>query len=174
MLRTNTCGELTPAAAGKHVTLAGWVHRRRDLGGLTFIDLRDRWGITQIVAKSGDAVHDALGDVRNEWVLQITGTVRERSAETVNQKLPTGGIEVAAETVTVRLTLHADVLQVRIADDGRGFELEAALTRARRTNHLGLESLMERVDAAGGTVQITTAPGAGTVADIALPLWPDD
>jgi aspartyl-tRNA synthetase len=101
MLRTNTCGELTPAAAGKHVTLAGWVHRRRDLGGLTFIDLRDRWGITQIVAKSGDAVHDALGDVRNEWVLQVTGTVRERSAETVNHKLPTGGIEVAAETVTV-------------------------------------------------------------------------
>lgn len=101
MLRTNTCGELTPAAAGKQVTLAGWVHRRRDLGGLTFIDLRDRWGITQIVAKSGDAAHDALGDVRSEWVLQVTGTVRERSAETVNQKLPTGGIEVAAESVTV-------------------------------------------------------------------------
>src|SRR2546423_383880 len=101
MLRTHTCGDLTPAAAGTQVTLAGWVHRRRDLGGLTFIDLRDRWGITPSVAKSGDAVHDALGDVRNEWVLQITGTVRERSAETVNQKLPTGGIEVAAETVTV-------------------------------------------------------------------------
>jgi aspartyl-tRNA synthetase len=101
MLRTHTCGELTSAAAGKQVTLAGWVHRRRDLGGLTFIDLRDRWGITQIVAKSGDAVHDALGDVRNEWVLQVTGTVRARSAETVNQKLPTGGIEVAAEAVTV-------------------------------------------------------------------------
>jgi len=101
MLRTNTCGELTPAAAGKRVTLAGWVHRRRDLGGLTFIDLRDRWGITQIVAKSGDPAHDALGDVRNEWVIQVSGRVRERSAETVNQKLPTGGIEVAAETVTV-------------------------------------------------------------------------
>ena len=101
MLRTHTCGELTAAAAGKQVTLAGWVHRRRDLGGLTFIDLRDRYGITQIVAKSGEPAHDALGDVRNEWVLQVTGTVRERSAETVNQKLPTGGIEVAAETVTV-------------------------------------------------------------------------
>src|SRR5207237_8434959 len=57
--------------------------------------------ITQSVAKSGDAAHDALGHVRNEWVLQVTGTVRERSAETVNQKLPTGSIEVAAETVTV-------------------------------------------------------------------------
>ena len=101
MLRTHTCGELVPAAAGKHVTLAGWVHRRRDLGGLTFIDLRDRWGITQIVAKAGDPAHDALGDVRNEWVLQVSGTVRERAAGTVNQKLPTGGIEVAAESVTV-------------------------------------------------------------------------
>jgi len=101
MLRTHTCGELTAAAAGKHVTLTGWVHRRRDLGGLTFIDLRDRWGITQIVAKSGDPAHDALGDVRNEWVLQVGGTVRERSAGTANPKLPTGGIEVAAETVTV-------------------------------------------------------------------------
>src|SRR2546430_15395536 len=100
MLRTHTCGELTPAAAGTEVTLAGWVHRRRDLGGLTFIDLRDRWGITQIVAKTGDAAHDALGDVRNEGVLQVTGTVRERPAETGNQKPSTGSIEAAAGTVT--------------------------------------------------------------------------
>ena len=101
MLRTHTCGELTPAAAGKQVTLAGWVHRRRDLGGLTFIDLRDRYGITQIVAKSGEPAHDALGAVRNEWVIQVHGTVRQRSAETVNPKLPTGGIEVAAQSVIV-------------------------------------------------------------------------
>ncbi|MEA2662580.1 MAG: aspartyl-tRNA synthetase, partial [Chloroflexota bacterium] len=101
MLRTNTCGELTAAAAGTTVTLAGWVHRRRDLGGLTFIDLRDRWGITQVVAKAGDPAHDALGAVRNEWVIRVTGTVRERSAETANAKLPTGGIEVAATAVEV-------------------------------------------------------------------------
>ncbi|MEP7003161.1 MAG: aspartate--tRNA ligase [Chloroflexota bacterium] len=101
MLRTHTCGELTPAAAGKTVTLAGWVNRRRDLGGLTFIDLRDRYGITQIVAKAGEPAHDALGAVRSEWVIKVTGTVRERSNETVNQKLPTGGIEVAATTVEV-------------------------------------------------------------------------
>ena len=101
MLRTHTCGELTPAAAGKTVTLAGWVNRRRDLGGLTFIDLRDRYGITQIVAKAGDPAHDALGDVRSEWVIRVSGTVRERSAETVNPKLPTGGIEIAAAAVEV-------------------------------------------------------------------------
>src|SRR5260221_1609226 len=94
MLRTHTCGELLPAAAGKTVTLAGWVHRRRDLGGLTFIDLRDRYGITQIVAKSGEPAHDALGAVRSEWVIRVTGTVRERSKETLNPKLPAGGMEV--------------------------------------------------------------------------------
>ncbi len=101
MLRTHTCGELTPAAAGTVVTLAGWVHRRRDLGGLTFIDLRDRYGITQIVAKSGEPAHEALGVVRNEWVIKVTGTVRERSKETVNAKLGTGAIELAATAVEV-------------------------------------------------------------------------
>jgi aspartyl-tRNA synthetase len=101
MLRTHTCGELTPAAAGTEVTLAGWVNRRRDLGGLTFIDLRDRYGITQIVAKAGEPAHDALGAVRSEWVIRVTGTVRARSAETVNPKLPTGGVEVAAARVEV-------------------------------------------------------------------------
>jgi len=101
MLRTHTCGELMSAAAGKTVTLAGWVHRRRDLGGLTFIDLRDRYGITQIVAKAGEPAHDALGAVRSEWVIRVTGTVRERSKETINAKLPTGAIEVAASAVEV-------------------------------------------------------------------------
>src|SRR3981189_3353226 len=96
MLRTHTCGELVPAAAGTQVTLAGWVHRRRDLGGLTFIDLRDRYGITQVVGREGEAPHEARGKVRNEWVIRVTGIVRERSKETVNPKLPTGGIEVAA------------------------------------------------------------------------------
>jgi aspartyl-tRNA synthetase len=101
VLRTHTCGELTPAAAGTEVTLAGWVNRRRDLGGLTFIDLRDRYGITQVVAKAGEPAHAALGAVRSEWVIQVNGTVRERSSDTVNPKLPTGGIEVAAAAVRV-------------------------------------------------------------------------
>jgi len=101
MLRTHTCGELTGAAAGTEVRLAGWVNRRRDLGGLTFIDLRDRYGITQIVAREGEAAHEALGKVRSEWVIAVTGTVRARSAETVNAKLPTGGIEVTASSIEV-------------------------------------------------------------------------
>ena len=101
MLRTKTCGELRATDAGSRVTLAGWVHRRRDLGGLTFIDLRDRYGITQIVAKAGAPAHDALGAVRSEWVIQVAGEVRARAGDQVNSKLPTGAIEVVAEAVTV-------------------------------------------------------------------------
>ena len=101
MLRTKTCGELRATDAGARVTLAGWVHRRRDLGGLTFIDLRDRYGITQVVAKAGAPAHDALGAVRSEWVIQVEGEVAARAADQVNDKLPTGGIEVVAGSVTV-------------------------------------------------------------------------
>ena len=103
MLRTHTCGEVRPSHTGKPVTLAGWVHTRRDHGELTFIDLRDRYGLTQIVAnvKESPAAHAALKDVRNEWVLRVHGTVRPRPEGTKNPKLPTGEVEVAATGVEV-------------------------------------------------------------------------
>ena len=103
MLRTHTCGEVRIGDAGKEVTLAGWVHRRRDHGDLTFIDLRDRYGLTQIVAsaKEGTAAHAALAKARSEWVLRIRGTVRERPGTTKNAKLPTGDVEVVASDVEV-------------------------------------------------------------------------
>ena len=103
MLRTKTCGDLRAADAGVTVTLAGWVHTRRDHGNVTFIDLRDRYGITQIVAHGAEqaAVHAALKDVRNEWVIQVKGTVRARKEGTKNPKLATGDIEVAASEITV-------------------------------------------------------------------------
>src|SRR5438477_9407575 len=103
MLRTHTCGEPRAALAGKEVTLAGWVHTRRDHGELTFIDLRDRYGITQVVAhaKENPAAHKALGKVRNEWVLRVRGTVRPRPEGTKNAKLPTGEVEIAATEIEV-------------------------------------------------------------------------
>ncbi len=103
MLRTKTLGELRAADAGSTVTLAGWVHTRRDHGDVTFIDLRDRYGITQIVthAKEQPDAHAALKDARNEWVLQVKGTVRARKEGTKNPKLATGDIEVVASAVTV-------------------------------------------------------------------------
>src|SRR5256712_9300169 len=103
MLRTHTCGEARASHGGKEVTLAGWVHTRRDHGELTFIDLRDRYGITQVVAhaKQIPAAHAALGKARNEWVLRVRGSVRPRPEGTKNPKLPTGEVEVAATEIEV-------------------------------------------------------------------------
>src|SRR2546428_4119211 len=103
MLRTHTCGEASASLVGKEVTLCGWVHRRRDHGQLTFIDLRDRYGLTQVVAheKETAAAHAALGDARNEWVLRVRGTVRARPEGTKNPRLATGEVEVVATEVTV-------------------------------------------------------------------------
>jgi len=103
VLRTRTCGELRAPDAGSAVTLAGWVHTRRDHGNVTFIDLRDRYGITQVVAHATEqpAAHAALKDVRNEWVIQVRGSVRPRPEGTRNPKLPTGDLEVVASEVTV-------------------------------------------------------------------------
>src|SRR2546427_1182161 len=103
MRRPHTCGEARASLAGKEVTLAGWVHTRRDHDELTFIDLRDRYGITQVVAhaKENPAAHKALGKARNEWVLRVRGTVRPRPEGTKNSKLPTGEVEVAASEIEV-------------------------------------------------------------------------
>jgi aspartyl-tRNA synthetase len=97
MYRSHTCGELRPAHAGQEVTLAGWVHRRRDHGDLIFIDLRDRYGITQVVFNSAHpAAHAVAETVRSEYVVQVRGHVRIRPAEAVNPDLATGEIEVEA------------------------------------------------------------------------------
>jgi aspartyl-tRNA synthetase len=103
MYKTHTCGELRQTDAGQTVTLAGWVHRRRDHGDLIFIDLRDRFGLVQLVAdpETSPKAHAALGQVRSEWVLQVVGEVRSRPAEMVNPHLATGEIEVVATAVTV-------------------------------------------------------------------------
>jgi aspartyl-tRNA synthetase len=103
MLRTHTCGEVRESDVGKHVTLAGWVHRRRDHGALTFIDLRDRYGISQVVASANENAnaHAVLANVRNEWVIRVQGAVRPRPEGTKNPKLATGDVEVVAGTVEV-------------------------------------------------------------------------
>ncbi|MEO8246285.1 MAG: aspartate--tRNA ligase [Chloroflexota bacterium] len=102
-LRSHTCGQLRAAQVGERVTLAGWVHRRRDHGHLTFFDLRDRHGITQVVTSSDDApaAHIAGEAARNEWVVQVAGTVRARPAGTTNAELPTGEVEVAVDGLTI-------------------------------------------------------------------------
>ena len=103
MLKTHGCGELRPAHAGQTVTLAGWVHRRRDHGGLTFIDLRDRSGLIQVVfnPETNAEAHAQAQDLRGEWVVQIAGAVGPRPEGTENPKLATGEIEVSAASLTV-------------------------------------------------------------------------
>ncbi len=103
MLKTHTCGELRSKHTGQTVTLAGWVNRRRDHGQLVFIDLRDRWGITQIVVDAATApeVHATVTEVRGEYVLQVEGIVRPRPLELVNPSLATGQIEVSADRVVI-------------------------------------------------------------------------
>ncbi|MFM8322771.1 MAG: aspartate--tRNA ligase, partial [Chloroflexota bacterium] len=103
MYKTHTCGELRREHAGQAVTLAGWVHRRRDHGGVAFIDLRDRFGLVQIVADSStpDDVRQALDAVRMEWVVQVQGTVRPRMPGAENPNMPTGEIEVLVTRLNV-------------------------------------------------------------------------
>ena len=102
-LRSDVCGALRPSDVGRRVRLAGWIHRRRDHGSLVFIDLRDRYGIVQVVVDAAVApeAHAALTDARSEWVIAVEGTVAARRAGTENEKLATGGIEVAGESVSV-------------------------------------------------------------------------
>ncbi|HPQ08560.1 MAG TPA: aspartate--tRNA ligase [Bacteroidia bacterium] len=101
MLRTHTCGELRISDVSKKVTLAGWVQRRRDLGNLTFIDIRDRYGITQLVFSSdiNSELLDKARTVHREYVIQVSGTVRERESKNLN--LPTGEIEIVVDEIKI-------------------------------------------------------------------------
>lgn len=101
--RTHTCGELHTADVGQQVTLAGWVNRRRDHGKLIFLDLRDRYGITQIVCdpERSPESHRVASEVRSEYVLRVSGTVVKRLPGTENPNLSTGAIEVSAEQIEI-------------------------------------------------------------------------
>lgn len=103
MYKTHTCGELRVDHIDKAVTLAGWVHRRRDHGGVTFIDLRDRFGIVQVVCNPASApeAHRMAAEVRAEWVIQVEGVVRRRPAGMENPNLATGEVEVEVQKLRV-------------------------------------------------------------------------
>ncbi len=101
--RTHTCGELNTDAIGQHVTLAGWVNRRRDHGGLIFLDIRDRYGITQVICdpERSPEAHRVASELRSEYVVQVRGTVVHRLPGTENPNLSTGAIEVVAEQIAI-------------------------------------------------------------------------
>ncbi len=100
--RTHTCGELRKDAVGTRVRLSGWVNRRRDHGGLVFLDLRDHYGVTQALIEPDSPAFADVDRCRSEWVVTITGPVVARSPETVNKDLPTGEIEIRIEEITIQ------------------------------------------------------------------------
>ncbi len=118
MYRTHTCGELRINHQGSEVTLAGWVQRVRNLGGMTFVDLRDRYGITQLVfdEKTEKAVAEKAGQLGREYVIQATGTVRERSSK--NKNIATGEIEL--EVTALNILNAADTPPFTIEDESDG------------------------------------------------------
>ena len=140
--RTHTCGELRPSDVGADVVLMGWVHKVRDLGGVTFIDLRDRYGITQVVARDGSEVLAAAKRVRAEFVLAVAGPVERRSAETLNPKLATGEVEVEARRVEVLSEARTPPFQVDeetpVSEEVRLRYRYLDLRRSRMRENLGL------------------------------------
>src|SRR3954471_24500356 len=113
--RTHTCGALRASDAGSTVRLSGWVHRKRDHGGLLFLDLRDHYGLTQCVVAQGSPVFEAADRLRAESVITVTGEVVRREAGTINPKLPTGEIELRVRELAVQS--EAQVLPIQVAGE---------------------------------------------------------
>ncbi len=113
--RTHTCGELRTEHAGRDVRLSGWVHRKRDHGGLLFVDIRDHYGLTQGVVDQSSPLFKAIEEVRPESVVTLSGRVVKRTLDTVNPELPTGEIELVVESFHVEST--AEVLPMQVAGD---------------------------------------------------------
>ena len=116
LTRTHTCGALRPDDVGANVVVLGWVHRIRDLGGVTFLDIRDRAGVSQVVVRENDALMSVAKRLRSEFVVGVSGMVQRRSADTVNPKLATGEVEILAREI--RLLNEAKTPPFQIADDG--------------------------------------------------------
>ena len=115
LTRTHTCGALRAEDVGAEAVLLGWVHRIRDLGGVTFIDVRDRAGVSQVVVRENDALMTVAKKLRSEFVVGVSGVVQRRSADTINPKLETGEVEVLARAI--RILNEAKTPPFQIAED---------------------------------------------------------
>src|SRR3982075_2509131 len=116
LTRTHTCGGLRAGDVGADAVLLGWVHRVRDLGGVTFIDIRDRAGVSQVVVRENNALMAVAKRLRSEYVIGVSGVVQRRSDDTVNPKLATGEVEILAQEI--RLLNEAKTPPFQIAEDG--------------------------------------------------------
>ena len=148
MKRSHQCGELSTTHVGRTVTLAGWVASRRDHGGVIFIDIRDRYGVTQLVFDSEEnpTLHTIADRLRNEYVIAVTGKVTARPEESKNPTIPTGGIEIRAETL--ELLNEATPLPFSVEDDvhtSESLRLEHRYLDLRRPRMQQLLSLRSQV-----------------------------
>jgi len=149
--RDLTCADPRPADHGRVVTLAGWVNRRRDLGQLIFLDLRDRYGITQVVvdAQESAAAHGVASSVRSEFVISVRGTIAARLAGTENSKLATGAVELRASDITILASAKTPPFVINDPDA----EIEESVRLTYRYLDLRREPLQRRILTRGRLVQ---------------------
>jgi len=142
LTRTHSCGALRADDVGAEVVLLGWVHRIRDLGGVTFVDLRDRAGISQIVVRENDALMAVAKRLRSEYVVGVSGVVQRRSEETINQKLATGEVEVLARDIRILNEAKTPPFQIAeetpVSEDVRLKYRYLDLRRSRLQQNMGL------------------------------------
>ena len=120
--RTHKCNEINKSLVGENVTLSGWVHRKRDHGQLIFVDLRDHYGISQIVSDTQKDIFDILDKISLESVISVHGKVVERSVETINHNIPTGEVELQVDKITI--LSNAEILPLQVnSDDDYGEEI---------------------------------------------------
>ncbi len=156
--RTHYCGTLRPAHAGQEAVLCGWVHRRRDHGGVVFVDLRDRAGLAQVVFKPDTApvAHEKAGELRAEYVIAVHGRVERRSEEAINPKLPTGEVELIA--TAVRLLNTATTPPFLLEDDT---QVDEALRLRFRIHDLRRPVMQQRLELRHRLLQSVRATCAG-------------
>jgi aspartyl-tRNA synthetase len=142
LTRTHTCGALRANDVGADAVLLGWVHRIRDLGGVTFIDIRDRAGVSQVVVRENDALMATAKRLRSEFVIGVTGSVQRRSEDTVNPKLATGDVEVLAREIRVLNEAKTPPFQIAedsaVSEDVRLRYRYLDLRRTRLQHNIGL------------------------------------
>jgi aspartyl-tRNA synthetase len=142
LTRTHTCGALRASDVGADVVLLGWVHRVRDLGGVTFIDIRDRAGVSQVVVRENDALMTVAKRLRSEFVVGVSGKVQRRSDDTINPKLATGDVEVLAREIRILNEAKTPPFQISedapVSEDVRLRYRYLDLRRTRLQHNIGL------------------------------------
>src|SRR5262252_4697218 len=142
LVRTHTCGALRMSDVGSEAVLLGWVHRVRDLGGVLFIDVRDRAGISQVVVRDDEALLAKAKRLRSEYVIAVGGPVQKRSEDTLNPKIATGEIEVVARSIRILNEAKTPPFQlsedVDVSEDVRLRYRYLDLRRPKLQTNLGL------------------------------------